>query len=227
MSASESSSGRRVRLQNLREAALHRKVLSQHLAPAFNGRWTRRHWAHARLFATLGALLAAIVPGFSPAMDASAMQASAGPSRTTLALALPSLPLAQLRGHKGDSWQLVTVQRGQTLGSLFDDLDIPAGTMHRILALPGAKDALPSPLATVDGGLVVPKATLNVVPAAPADQPSVGVTLTPVARFDGVGLVGAAGGATVPAVVNAWRFDVAIIDGTSAVVFVRETIFQK
>ena len=142
MSASESRSGRRVRLQNLREAALHRKVLSQHLAPAFNGRWTRRHWAHASLFATLGALLAAIVPGFSPAMDASAMQASAGPSRTTLALALPSLPLAQLRGHKGDSWQLVTVQRGQTLGSLFDDLDIPAGTMHRILALPGAKDAL-------------------------------------------------------------------------------------
>ena len=142
MSASESSSGRRVRLNNLREAALHRTVLSQHLAPAFNGRWTRRHWAHASLFATLGALLAAIVPGFSPAMDAPALQASLGPSRTTLALALPALPLAQLRGHKGDSWQLVTVQRGQTLGSLFDDLDIPASTMQRILALPGAKDAL-------------------------------------------------------------------------------------
>jgi murein DD-endopeptidase MepM/ murein hydrolase activator NlpD len=142
MIASESSSGRRVRLQNLREAALHRKVLSEHLAPAFNGRWTRRHWAHASLFATLGALLAAIVPGFSPAMDVSAMQVPSAPSRTTLALALPALPLAQLRGHKGDSWQLVTVQRGQTLGSLFDELDIPASTMHRILALPGAKDAL-------------------------------------------------------------------------------------
>ena len=139
MSASESSSGRRIRLQNLREAALHRKVLSQHLAPAFNGRWTRRHWAHASLFATLGALLAAIVPGFASPVS---MQASLVAPRTTLALALPALPLAQLRGHKGDSWQLVTVQRGQTLGSLFDDLDIPASTMQRILALPGAKDAL-------------------------------------------------------------------------------------
>src|SRR4249919_2423752 len=105
MSASESSSGRRIRLKNLREAALHRKVLGQHLPAAFNGRWTRRHWAHASLFATLGALLAAIIPGFSPAMEASALQVPTGPSRTTLALALPALPLAQLRGHKGDSWQ--------------------------------------------------------------------------------------------------------------------------
>ena len=38
------------------------------LPAAFNGRWTRRHWAHASLFATIGALLAAIVPGFSTAM---------------------------------------------------------------------------------------------------------------------------------------------------------------
>ena len=73
----------------------------------------------------------------------------------------------------------------------------------------------------------MPNATLNVVPAAPADQPRVGVTLTPVARFDGVGFVGAAGGATVPAVVNDRGREVAIIDGTCAVVLVRETIFQK
>ena len=36
------------------------------LAQAFNGRWTRRHWMHASLFATIGALLAAIVPAHSP-----------------------------------------------------------------------------------------------------------------------------------------------------------------
>ena len=36
----------------------------------------------------------------------------------------------------------MTVQSGQTLGSLFDDLDIPASTMQRILAQPGAKDSL-------------------------------------------------------------------------------------
>src|SRR4249919_269961 len=100
MSASESSSGRRIRLKNLREAALHRKVLGQHLPAAFNGRWTRRHWAHASLFATLGALLAAIIPGFSNALPTRSLA-----PRTTMALALPSLPLAQLRGHPGDSWQ--------------------------------------------------------------------------------------------------------------------------
>lgn len=133
----ESGSGRRARLETLREAALHRKVLSQRLPAAFNGRWTRRHWAHASLFATLGALVATIVPGFSNAMQSPTLA-----PRTTLALALPALPLAQLRGHAGDSWQLVTVQSGQTLSALFEELDIPAATMHRLLEQPGAKQAL-------------------------------------------------------------------------------------
>ena len=131
----ESGSSRRARLETLREVTLHRKVLATRLPAAFNGRWTRRHWAHASLFATLGALVAAIVPGFSNAMP------SLTP-RTTLALALPALPLAQLRGHAGDSWQLVTVQSGQTLAGLFNQLGVPASTLHRLLAQPGAKDSL-------------------------------------------------------------------------------------
>ncbi len=133
----ESSSTRRARLEKLREAVLHRKVLARRLPAAFNGRWTRRHWAHASLFATLGALVAAIGPGFSNALPTRALA-----PRTTMALALPSLPLAQLRGQPGDSWQLVTVQSGQTLSSLFEQLDIPAETLHRLLAQPGAKDSL-------------------------------------------------------------------------------------
>jgi murein DD-endopeptidase MepM/ murein hydrolase activator NlpD len=133
----ESITNRRARLETLREAVLHRKVLGNRLPAAFNGRWTRRHWAHASLFATLGALLAAIVPGFS-----SAMQSQAHTPRTTMALALPALPMAQLRGHAGDSWQLVTVQSGQTLSGLFEQLDIPASTLHRLLAQPGAKGSL-------------------------------------------------------------------------------------
>src|SRR6478735_9631352 len=96
-SRNETSSTRRARLQKLREAVLHRKVLAKRLPAAFNGRWTRRHWAHASLFATLGALVAAIVPGFSGHAGATASLAP----RTTLALALPSLPLAQLRGRPG------------------------------------------------------------------------------------------------------------------------------
>ena len=71
MNTPESRSSRRARLEKVREAALRRKVLARHL-PAFNGRWTRRQWAHASLFATLGALVAAIVPAFSaPAFDTS------------------------------------------------------------------------------------------------------------------------------------------------------------
>jgi murein DD-endopeptidase MepM/ murein hydrolase activator NlpD len=139
MSASESRSGRRARLDKLREAALHRKVLAKHLPAAFNGRWTRRHWAHASLFATLGALLAAIVPGFSAP---SATQASLPMPRTTLALALPALPLSKLRAPVADSWQLLTVQRGQTLGALFEQLDIPNATMHKLLEQSDARSTL-------------------------------------------------------------------------------------
>ena len=137
MSTSGIGSRQRARLKLLREAALHRSVLTERLPAGFNGRWTRRHWAHASLFATLGALVAAIVPGFT-----NAMHAPTGAPQATLALALPPLPVAKLRGQAGDSWQLVTVQRGQTLGSLFEDFDVPASTMHRILAQPGAKQAL-------------------------------------------------------------------------------------
>ncbi len=137
MSTSGIGSRQRARLKLLREAALHKTVLSERLPPGFNGRWTRRHWAHASLFATLGALVAAIVPGFT-----NAMHAPSSTPQATLALALPPLPVAKLRGQAGDSWQLVTVERGQTLGSLFEDFDVPAKTMHRILALPGAKEAL-------------------------------------------------------------------------------------
>lgn len=52
------------RLHVLHDNALHRK-LRQHLPAAFNERWTRRHWMHASLFATIGALVATIVPGFA------------------------------------------------------------------------------------------------------------------------------------------------------------------
>lgn len=131
----ESRSSRRARLAKLREAALHRKVLAH---PAFNGRWTRRHWAHASVFATLGMLVAALVPGLSAP---SASPVAQHPGTTTFALALPALPLNH-RHPVGDSWQLVTVQRGQNLAALFDDLGIPATTLHRLLQQPEAKQAL-------------------------------------------------------------------------------------
>ena len=130
MSTPESRSSRRARLEKLREAALHRKVPGSQL-PAFNGRWSRRQWAHASLFATLGALLVAIVPAFSaPTFDPA--HAALKAPRTTLALALPALPVSRHR-NTVDTWQLVTVESGQTLGSLFEELDLPTSAMHRLL----------------------------------------------------------------------------------------------
>src|SRR5688500_5170747 len=85
---------RRERLNALREAALHRPVVARHLSDGFNGRWSRRQWAQASLVATLGMLVAAIIPGFSPSHEAPAPVA-----RMSMALPLPSLPVARLQGQ--------------------------------------------------------------------------------------------------------------------------------
>lgn len=137
MTTPQPGSDRRQRLKALREAALHRPVLARHLSAGFNGRWSRRQWVQASLFATIGMLVASIVPGFD-APDAVPAHAP----RHSMALTLPPLPLARLNGEQGDSWQVVQVQPGQTLGELFEQVGVPAATMYRILDQPGAKDAL-------------------------------------------------------------------------------------
>jgi murein DD-endopeptidase MepM/ murein hydrolase activator NlpD len=128
---------RRERLKALREAALHRPVLARHLSDGFNGRWSRRQWAQASLVATMGMLVAAIIPGLSPVHDTPAPVA-----RTSMALPLPSLPLAQLRGQTGDSWQLVRIERGQTLASLFKQFGLSPSTLHEVMQQPGARESL-------------------------------------------------------------------------------------
>ena len=123
----------RERLDVLRDTVLHRQV-RQHLP---KGRWTRRHWIHASLFTTIGVMIATIVPGFS-----NAIPAPVADSRTTLTLQLPDLKQANAHEHAGDSWHLVQVRPGQTLGSIFQELGIPAATMHRLLENAGVKSAL-------------------------------------------------------------------------------------
>lgn len=105
--------------------------------PGFNGRWTRRHWAHASLFATLGALVAAIVPGFS-----SAMQTPVRQQRTSMLLALPQLPVAAGRGTSEDRWQSVQLRPGQTLSGVFSDLGIPQAQLQRVMQHPKIKPVL-------------------------------------------------------------------------------------
>ncbi|MFP7723801.1 peptidoglycan DD-metalloendopeptidase family protein [Lysobacter sp. A3-1-A15] len=127
---------RRERLQSLREASLKRPVLANHISDGFNGRWTRRQWAQASLVATIGMLMASIVPGF----DAPVGYPQHTP-RQSMALALPPLSMSRKRAPV-DSWEVVTVERGQTLGALFESLDIPPTTMYRILEHPGTREAL-------------------------------------------------------------------------------------
>ncbi|GAB3512001.1 M23 family metallopeptidase [Pseudoxanthomonas daejeonensis] len=122
------------RLGILHHRNLHRK-LKERFPAAFNTRWTRRHWLHASLFATLGALLATIVPGFSAQLEPE-RQANA-----MLPLVLPPLTVRST-GETAGYWEVVQIERGQTLGSVFGQVGVPASTMHRILDNPANRDAL-------------------------------------------------------------------------------------
>ena len=137
MGKSGLSAQRRERLKALREAALHRPVLARHLSDGFNGRWSRRQWAQASLMATLGLLVAAIVPGFDTRPSAPAPTA-----RMSMALPLPSLQRASAYGQAGDSWQVVRVERGHTLASLFKEFGLSPSTLHAIMQQPGVRESL-------------------------------------------------------------------------------------
>ncbi|HTA64738.1 MAG TPA: peptidoglycan DD-metalloendopeptidase family protein [Xanthomonadaceae bacterium] len=101
----------------------------------FRGRWSREHWMLASMFATMGALVVAIVPGFTNALHAPKA------TRATFALSLPTLPKSQAPVPAED-WQLVRVRKGQTLDSLFADFNLSASVKQQVLAQPGAKAAL-------------------------------------------------------------------------------------
>ena len=125
-----------VRRDNLERARANGALgdVAASLPHPFAGRWTRRHWAHASLFATIGALLAAIVPGFS-----TAMQTAPNTQRTTLSLALPQLRMSRT---DNDHWQSVTLKSGQTLSAVFDELGIPYSQLEKVMQHPKIKPAL-------------------------------------------------------------------------------------
>ena len=138
--SSDAQRSSRVRLDNLRE--LERQASSQQqidtgTETVGNRRWSRRQWAHASLAATAGALLLAIVPGFNTAVDV-----PQSTRLTTLSLSLPAQPVAAEQAVAATEWIPVTVEKGQTLGAIFDGLGIPAATMHTLLKQPDARDAL-------------------------------------------------------------------------------------
>ena len=111
-------------------------------------RWRREHWILATGCVGLVVLVAAIVPGF-----AQAMREVPAEQRQTLELALP-LPSPAADAAPADlasslyvnnarqQWTTATVQPGQSLGDLFDAHGLPAQDLHRLLAHPGAREAL-------------------------------------------------------------------------------------
>jgi hypothetical protein len=126
----------RVRRRNLLAIAAQRApALAERIPEGFKGRWTRRHWAHASLFATCGALLFALVPGFDQAL-----QSSANAQRASFLLPLPQLQANA--GANGDRWQTVTLKAGQTLSAVFDELNIPQRELVRVAKQPSLQPML-------------------------------------------------------------------------------------
>ncbi len=124
------------RLGILHHRTLHDK-LKQRFPAAFNTRWTRRHWLHASLFATLGALVATIIPGFSSQLHPEPKL------HATLPLSLPPLTVrAPAAAQPGHQWEVVMVQKGQTLGALFASMGLSTQVLHQILEQPGNREPL-------------------------------------------------------------------------------------
>ncbi len=126
-----------VRRTNLERAHVNAdRPVHELISHVFRGRWTRRHWAQASMVATMGALLIAIVPGFSQLLDA---QAKSSAHRMTMALTLPKPAKTAVNQ---DRWQSVTLKPGQTLSGVFEELGIPYSQLERVMLHPRIKPTL-------------------------------------------------------------------------------------
>lgn len=134
MTAFSPDATRKRQLRALRAEGLRRYVANR-IPEGFNGRWSRRQWAHAGLAASIAALLAALVPGLDQALTLPGHA-----PRASLALPLPSLHgrrNAPVATRKGDSWQVVNVRAGETASQIFEQLQIPQADLARLLKYPG------------------------------------------------------------------------------------------
>ncbi|GAB2505263.1 peptidoglycan DD-metalloendopeptidase family protein [Lysobacter humi (ex Lee et al. 2017)] len=131
----DTATARRARLDALRESVLHRPVTA-HEGTGFNGRWSRRQWAQASLFAMAAMLAGAIVPGFDRPVVS---RGDAPVPRHSMALTLPPLPRLRVQG---ENWQIVQARRGETLSTIFDEFGIDANTREKVLKHPSVRDGL-------------------------------------------------------------------------------------
>lgn len=78
----------------------------------------------AALVLTLGSIV--------PALDA-ALARQTAPEHFTLAIELPPARVDSTTAKPRSDWRTVRIEAGQTLGSVFADLGLPASDMHRLL----------------------------------------------------------------------------------------------
>lgn len=112
----------------------------QHRHAFSPSRWSREHWVLASVFAALAVFVAIIIPGFASAMRG----ADEAALHHEVTLALPPAEESEVgpAAAAGPAWQSVTVESGQTLGEVFEQVGVPAATMLAVLELPSAKKAL-------------------------------------------------------------------------------------
>jgi murein DD-endopeptidase MepM/ murein hydrolase activator NlpD len=100
-------------------------------------KWSHEHWLLAGMFGVVGTALIAIVPGFANATRVPTMEA---PARISMALPLPAAKIEATANTSG--WQFVRIRSGETLGTVFTQLQLPATLMHRMLNETSSSNAL-------------------------------------------------------------------------------------
>ena len=121
------------------------------VVPPGVARARRRHerWLLASMVATTVLLTAAIGPGFASAgLDDYQVQRWVQPLSLPAPEAISDAPETTPAAETTSSaaaaaeWRSVEIKPGQTMGSVFASLDLPAALLHRMLQRPGLRDAL-------------------------------------------------------------------------------------
>jgi len=119
--------------------------------PATGARARRRHerWLLASMVATTVLLTAAIGPGFASAgLDDYEVQRWVqplplpAPEAVADTSELVSAAETATSAEPAPEWRSVEIKSGQTMGSVFASLDLPAALLHRLLQRPGLRNAL-------------------------------------------------------------------------------------
>ncbi|MBS0211768.1 MAG: peptidoglycan DD-metalloendopeptidase family protein [Proteobacteria bacterium] len=133
--ASTQGKPRHDNLSTVRSAKSWFKRLDAAGSEDFRGRWSREHWMLASLFATMGALVVAIVPGFNNA----AHEHKA--ARASFILTLPHAPAVEAPAP-AENWQIVRVAKGQNFDALLAQFNLPASARALAMSQKGAKAVL-------------------------------------------------------------------------------------